>query len=197
MQTFLPSPLFNQTAEVLDDARLRKQQLEAEQILNVLRNPHAKGWANHPAVLQWKGYEFALECYINAISRQCVRRGFKGRHDGQTECDGHDRPWWMNDETIADLIHESHRSRLLFKGRVDAAGESLKSGGVKKVNEWLVANGYPKKNLFKIDDIVKLEHYLLDHDLDLFTNHYRQFWPDLDDTIPYVWPVSKGTIKAI
>ena len=189
MQTFLPYPNFLETAAVLDDARLRKQQLEAEQILNVLRNPNPKGWANHPAVLQWKGYEYALELYIYCISEECKKRGFKGRHDSYPAMLVF--PLWMDNKKI----HESHKSRLLFKGRVDAAGETLKRGGIKKVNEWLVANGYPKKNVFKIDDIVRLERYLLSHDLDLVDNHYRQYWPDLDDTIPYVWPVTKGTIK--
>lgn len=189
MQTFIPSPLFVQSAAVLDDARLRKQQVEAEQILNVLRNPTPKGWANHPAVLQWKGYEFGLQCYLNAISKECIRRGFKGRHDGQVECWGNDRPWWIGD----DRIHESHRSRLLFKGRVDAACSALKNDGVKKVNDWLVSRGYPVKNQFKSQDIIDLEMFLSRRGVIIPQNHYRQFWPDLDDTIPYVWPVTKET----
>ena len=69
MQTFVPYASFSQSALVLDDARLRKQQVEAEQILKVLftNDPNKKGWRNHPAVLQWKDYPDALQCYLEAI----------------------------------------------------------------------------------------------------------------------------------
>lgn len=68
MQTFLPYPSFYQSAKVLDDTRLGNQRKEAKQILMVLlgetkhwKNPDA--WKNHPAVLMWKRYEFALANY--------------------------------------------------------------------------------------------------------------------------------------
>lgn len=182
MQTFLPYSSFAKAAAVLDGKRLSKQQTEAEQILNVLRNPNAKGWANHPAVLQWKGYENALELYLYAISRECSSRGYKGKHDGCPSLIV--IPPWMG----RDDIHDSHKSRLLFKGRVDAAALGLKKMGVKVVNKWLVANGYPEKNMFKHEDIIKLECYLAVCRVEIPANHYRQYWPDLPDNIPYVWP---------
>lgn len=54
MQVFIVgSPL--ETAMALDSARLRKQIIETQQILDALNG--AKAWSNHPCVLQYKGYE--------------------------------------------------------------------------------------------------------------------------------------------
>lgn len=192
MQTFLPYPSFIQSAAVLDDARLRKQQVEAEQILKVRANPNPKGWANHPAVLQWKDYEIALTYYLSAVSKECTKRGFKGRHDNDTPYCTINMPPWFGDMRI----HESHQSRLLFKGRVDAACLALKNDGVKKVNDWLVSHGYPLKNQFKLSDIVILEMFLSRRGVSIPPNHYRQFWPDLTDTLPYIWPVTKDKLYA-
>ena len=189
MQTFVPYDSFLQSSKVLDDARLRKQQLEAEQILNVLANPSPKGWANHPAVLQWKGYEIALKYYLTCVSKECSNRGFRGRHDYTLNCTINPPPWFGRSD-----VHDSHKSRLLFKGRVDAACVSLKNDGVKKVNDWLVSHGYPIKNQFKMQDILNLEMFLLQRERSISINHYRQFWPDLTDSIPYVWPVTKQNI---
>ena len=188
MQTFLPYSSLIASAVVLDDARLRKQQVEAEQILKVLANPTPKGWANHPAVLQWKGYEIALTYYLTCISKECSKRGFRGRHDYNLNCTVNMPPWFGRTD-----VHESHKSRLLFKGRVDAACTALKNDGVKKVNGWLISHGYPVKNQFKSQDIIDLEMFLSRRGEIIPLNHYRQFWPDLDDTIPYVWPVTKDT----
>lgn len=198
MQTFLVSPSFVETAKILDDARLRKQQTEAEQILSVLLNPNPKGWANHPAVLQWKGYEQTLELYINAMARECGKRGFKSRHDGACEVFmTKSFPWWMVDEPISSQIYESHRARLLFKGRVDVAARALKSIGIKKVNQWLKEHKYPVTNQFKLQDIIDLEGYLTRQRATFTENHYKQFWPNMTtDGLPYVWPVTKNPIRS-
>lgn len=186
MQTFLPYASFVQSALILDDLRLRKQQVEAEQILKVLftNNPNKKGWRNHPAVLQWKDYPDSLQCYLEAISTECIRRGFKGRHPA-VSFTSHNPPWLGKEE-----IHASHRSRLLFKGRVDAVSSVLKKHlKVKSIVDWLLSNGYPHKNVFKSHDVIRLESYALSQGLTIPQNFYRQFWKDEPDTIPYVWPV--------
>jgi hypothetical protein len=192
MQTFVALPSFWMSARILDDARLRKQQVEAQQILNALKSSDTKrGWANHPAVLQWKSYEDALTRYLNAIAEECERRGFKARFHGPS--DEHDiylPLWWGNKK-----VHATHRSRLLFKGRVDAAALALKSTGVKKVNQWLVEHGYPVKNLFTQADIAKLETMLYTLKVELLPNHYRQYWPDEPDNLPYLWPVTKAGVS--
>jgi hypothetical protein len=84
MQTFMPSQDFDEVAKVLDNKRLNKQALEGWQILmNLLElDPQgnhrpAKGWSNHPAVKMWKGYEVALYMYIEAMTKEWLRRGYK------------------------------------------------------------------------------------------------------------------------
>lgn len=62
MQTFLPYADFEQSARVLDPKRLGKQRVEVIQVVRALTWP-GYGWANHPAVLMWKGYEEALGRY--------------------------------------------------------------------------------------------------------------------------------------
>jgi len=68
MQTFLPYVDFYKSLSCLDNKRLGKQRVEARQIYNIItgntshwKNP--KAWANHPAVLMWKGYSHALALY--------------------------------------------------------------------------------------------------------------------------------------
>lgn len=64
MQVFIVgTPL--ETAEVLDKARLHKQIIECGQILDALDGKTA--WSNHPCVLQYRGYEFWLKCYLSCL----------------------------------------------------------------------------------------------------------------------------------
>lgn len=68
MQTFLPLPDFAGTARTLDWRRLGKQRVEALQVLRALTVP-GYGWARHPAVRMWAGYEEALVRYGMEICR--------------------------------------------------------------------------------------------------------------------------------
>src|SRR4051812_49794255 len=54
MQTFLPVADFADSARLLDSPRLGKQRVETLQILRAIELPDY-GWANHPAVLMWRG----------------------------------------------------------------------------------------------------------------------------------------------
>ena len=64
MQVFIiGSPL--ETARILDKRRLNKQIIECNQILNALRGK--KTWRNHPAVLEYKGYEKWLTWYRSCL----------------------------------------------------------------------------------------------------------------------------------
>lgn len=74
MQTFLPYPDFEQTAEVLDDRRLGKQRVEVLQILNATHRTTG-GWINHPATRMWRGFEPALVAYGIAIIDVWIRTG--------------------------------------------------------------------------------------------------------------------------
>lgn len=191
MQTFLSSPNFAESAAVLDYKRLNKQIVEGNQILTTLIT--GSRWANHPAVLQWKGHENGLATYIRTFISEADRRGFKvdkgaanvARHDAAI-ANSAGIPPWLGDERF----HSSHRSKLLFKGRVDSVCEQLKKHlGVRSINKWLKSNGYPEKNYFKHPDIERLESY----SRTLFTltgyNYYSKFGWSEDDTQDYYWPV--------
>jgi hypothetical protein len=77
MQTFLPYPSFPKSAQCLDYRRLGKQRIETKQIWQTLMGvSKGKGWANHPAVLMWKGHEDALIWYGEIMCEEWIRRGY-------------------------------------------------------------------------------------------------------------------------
>jgi len=124
VQTFLPYPSLARSAAVLDAPRLGKQRVETLQILRALELPDY-GWANHPAVMMWRGCTPALVAYGLA----CVEAWTApGRADstgpliaefapevvglGEEELlADHLMPAWWGD----DAVHRSHRSALLRK----------------------------------------------------------------------------------
>jgi hypothetical protein len=109
MQTFLPYPDFERSAQVLDYRRLGKQRVEARQILNALAG-RTKGWINHPAVRMWRGHETALKAYYNAMVEEWIRRGYNNSMIIETVNAEWNPPTWL-DETFC----ASHRSNLLRK----------------------------------------------------------------------------------
>lgn len=123
MQTFLPYPDFAESARVLDNKRLGKQRVEAYQILLTLDGAR-KGWANHPAVKMWAGYQTALFVYLQAVCSEWVYRGYKdtvlrkGTHymapeEFMTTRQGGfvTMPPWLGDKEF----HAAHRANLLRK----------------------------------------------------------------------------------
>lgn len=114
MQTFLPYPNFQLSAECLDNKRLGKQRVEAWQILRALRG-ETKGWVNHPATVMWRGHEQSLILYGLVISEEWRKRGFQDvMYDRFAEelTDEHaPLPWWYGFKPL----HLSHRSNLVRK----------------------------------------------------------------------------------
>lgn len=182
MNTFLPYPLFDESAAVLDDSRLRKQLVECGQILDVLSGK-SDGWKNHPAVKQWVGFEESLISYTNQISAECSRRNFNSIPIQKV---GYGKfPGWLGDEKF----HSSHRSKLLWKGRVDAVCYSLRRFlRVKSINEWLVKYGFSEKNVLTRPEVEYLEKYSAEIGCKVGKNHYTQFSWTEPDNLPYVWP---------
>ena len=77
MQTFVPyGKSFMGNAAVLDRQRLGKQRVEGLQILRTLKGI-THGWANHPAVKMWDGYEDALGYYTITICNRWTFYGYK------------------------------------------------------------------------------------------------------------------------
>jgi hypothetical protein len=125
MQTFLPYPSFNSTAEVLDRSRLGKQRVETKQIIVALGFPvgptpgnSMSPWRHHPATRMWKGHEYHLAIYGLIMCLEWRRRGYE---DGLKEqfnevvlslrYDEQPLPAWLGSRDF----HASHRSNLLRK----------------------------------------------------------------------------------
>lgn len=62
MQTFILHQDMGISAGRLDTRRCFKQAVECKQIYQAIAN-ESNGWRNHPAVLQWTGYEDPLLSY--------------------------------------------------------------------------------------------------------------------------------------
>lgn len=117
MQSFLPYPSFTESAKVLDYRRLGKMRIETKQIYLALTDK-SYGWQNHPAVLQWKGYEVCLLMYGIAICEEWIKRGYE---DNQLNWfkerlsllskDTIKIPDWLNNPKF----HVSHQSNLIRK----------------------------------------------------------------------------------
>ena len=110
MQTFLPLPDFKETAKVLDRARLGKQRVEAWQILRAL-NGESRGWANHPAVRMWAGYEGALCEYGRVVCFEWRERGYVDNMYDRFPNMPIILPSWLGDSRL----HTSHQSNLIRK----------------------------------------------------------------------------------
>ena len=116
MQTFLPYEDFSRCASVLDRQRLGKQRVENLQIIKALITP-GYGWQSHPAVKMWRGHEYTLLKYQEAICNEWTNRGYKDTCL-QKSIDllagypiGIFKPSWIGNP----YIHESHQSNLLRK----------------------------------------------------------------------------------
>lgn len=117
MQTFLPYVDFKHSAKVLDRQRLGKQRIECKQILDTLFK-RKNGWAHHPAVLMWRGYERALLDYGFTVCFEWQGRGYEdnmrailnGEYMALISAP-YRRPHWLGDQRV----HGSHRAALLHK----------------------------------------------------------------------------------
>lgn len=114
MQTFLPSPIFAESAHILDSKRLNKQIIEGYQILSG-RVPNA----NHPACLMWANHKPLLVTYLSAFLNEYFNR--MGCHHSLEEAiltykcvqpkSVSKIPSWLG----FPLFHLSHRVNLLRK----------------------------------------------------------------------------------
>lgn len=127
VQTFLPYADFERSARMLDSKRLGKQRVETIQVVRALTRP-GYAWANHPAVLMWKGFEEALGRYGLMCCDVWTELGFgdtcaltiatdlrlAGVDTVRTQPElatAGALPPWLGDEAV----HRSHRSALVRK----------------------------------------------------------------------------------
>jgi len=117
MQTFLPWPDFERSAQALDYRRLGKQRIEAWTIYLALSQP-ARGWARHPATEMWRGFSKALLKYGSVICAEWIERGYRDSMRQRFEAElakmievKLKMPLWFGDEDF----HRAHRSNLIRK----------------------------------------------------------------------------------
>lgn len=122
MQTFMPYDNVTKSAAALDSKRLNKQILEGYQILNVLSG-QSMGWRNHPAVLMWKGHEYALRTYVWACIKEAKSRGIKtSTHEANMnnveklygDMWGPDIPKWFSGKYLKKIM-ATHKANLYLK----------------------------------------------------------------------------------
>lgn len=129
MQTFLPyigetettHAYYEECAGLLDQKRLGKQRVETLQIMNALCT--GTGWVNHPAVKMWRGHEWSLLMYQDAICKEWIHNfQFKDTclkktillyfdHADLSSTADHSDPSWLHDKAF----HLAHQSNLIRK----------------------------------------------------------------------------------
>lgn len=125
MQSFLPIASFTKTAEILDNNRLNKQITEVKGIYRILIG-QKKGYANHPAVAMWRGYEHSLLVYGGMMYTEWQIRLRMGKRGGKLDHKAGEfisqelskfpngqavKPFWFG----MTEFHSSHRACLLLK----------------------------------------------------------------------------------
>jgi len=161
MQTFMPYWDFRKVAQCLDNKRLGKQRVEAWQIYQTLRNIRLRN---------------GIISMINSKFQP-----IKGKKIA-----------WENHPIVK--MWERHREKLLYYG-------------IAMCEEW-ISRGYKDTMLEKFEKALKKEgdHYwwldypewiyddelLKSHQSNLvrkFPEHYRKYFPNVPDDIPYKWVI--------
>lgn len=156
MQTFLPYADFERSARVLDRKRLGKQRVETIQVIRALTRPEY-GWASHPAVLMWKGFEEALARYGLVCCQTWTEGGFE--------------------DTCALTIATDVRA-----GGVDIIRTQRELASVGALPPWLGDEGLHRSHR---SALVRKD-----------PTHYRRYFPDVPNDLPYVWPVRSPAVIA-
>ena len=199
MQTFLPYSSFEKSAKSLDIVRLRKQRLEAFQILSALRDPQTleertyrglkpptgKAWTNHPAARMWRGHEEALRLYFNVMLKERISGTFRYL---PVDYENLKMPKWFGNQDL----HASHRSRLHYKGTIDQLTQRIKSqDGVRSAKAWLKDRGFPEMNVLKRSQRDEANSILDGLGVDnAGVNWYDSSgWSEANTYLPYLWPL--------
>jgi hypothetical protein len=132
VNTFIIDLCFKKSAMALDRTRLWKQVIEAKSILNTISGIKS-GWANHPAVQMWRGYDECLKYYYNCHLEEWIKRGYKNNTQSFYEINKSKLvyPYWSK----LDLFINSHRASLLRKNPSFYEGKF-------KIPDIFINNGY-------------------------------------------------------
>ncbi len=123
MITFLPYPDFEKCAKVIDNKRLWKQILEANQLIKLIKNKKIKsGWRKSPCYKMWAKYPALLIWYRDHFVKEWLNRRLEKPLPivdiSLTEhflTDLKDWPKWLKDIKEARKLCYSHRAALLAK----------------------------------------------------------------------------------
>ena len=141
MQIFLPYKSITLSAKVLDNKRLNKQILEAENLIFAMYENNNKFYKNHPVRKMWEGHVWALWKYRNEMLEEKISRiGDKrdylfltrfNKNTGELKTlffehllneirlekylDSGRFPDWFYDDEIMEKLCRSHRKSLLIK----------------------------------------------------------------------------------
>ena len=194
MQIFLPYSSADESILVIDPKRLFKGALESQQILKSII--HGSGWSNHPITKAFKNHPWYVAAYgIASCDISNARDGFNSSKIKQNiinlcqqnliKPSFENPPEWIGKEEI----HSSHRSRLLCKGRVDAACAGIKKHfKIKNINNWVQEKFGKSKNELRFNDLLTIEFLAEDLDINVGLSYYaRHGWTD-DPSKEYVWP---------
>lgn len=112
MQTFLPYTSFSESARVIDNKRLWKQILEANQLINLIQNRKIKSnWRKHPCYRMWVEDGFALKTYRDYFVKEWLNRRLIDPPKLEIiHCLNEINLNWISEELCA-----SHRAALLKK----------------------------------------------------------------------------------
>src|SRR5882724_1730569 len=114
MIIFLPYPNFKKCAEVIDNKRLWKQILEANQLVELIENKKIKSyWRDKHCYIMWENDSHALRAYRDCFVREWLKRRLKYPPEIIVDMLYYKPDWMING--YPEKIYSSHRAALLKK----------------------------------------------------------------------------------
>lgn len=176
MQTFLPESDIEKSINCLDKQRLWKQVLEAKTLLQ-------GGWPNHPCSKMWNGYKDCLGFYLNTALYRWKKLGANFSVVPVEHEYDFIYPTWFGMEEF----HNSHKSKLLFKGECQEVRRIIQQKYSIKIDNFCEDNKYPKYKQWTFEDLqkIKKDEFIIDIQI---KNYYRNFGWTVPLDLNYVWP---------
>ena len=116
MQTFLPYPDFQKCAKVIDNKRLWKQILEANQLIQIIKNKKIKSyWRGKSTYRMWEDDSHALRYYRDCFVKEWLKRRLKIPPKIIIDDMCYMPDWMIKENKQIDKICSSHRAALLKK----------------------------------------------------------------------------------
>jgi hypothetical protein len=214
VQTFLPdSRGYAASLYVLDTQRLGKQRVEGMQLL--LANlgldkefrPRISSWRNHSAARMWHGHEYALLEYIVTSSALYRRRGIELRGQGYSDTVAWTSTYaWQyatfaryqesaaNEWRLLEVVGVEADAKRLTEFLMFAPPDEVRARPPMWTDPplWFGNEAFHRSHQ---SNLLRKAHTMTDKQMAFARiprDYYDQFWPNVPDDLPYVWPVAKG-----